>query len=93
MSTDGSLVLNRGEEASLLEYLANCHMTIATREDVNPQGNRWEEKVIWTGGDAFRIEVRSDNCEVYFDDELTLQELLEYMRKTAAPPFVWKILL
>lgn len=26
-------------------------MTIATREDVDAHGNRWEEKVIWTGGD------------------------------------------
>lgn len=93
MSIDGSLVLNAGEDASLLEHLTNCHMTIATREDVDPHGNRWEEKVIWTGGDAFRIEVRSDSCEVFFDAELTLEELFEYMRKTATPPFVWKILL
>ncbi|WGR73294.1 MULTISPECIES: hypothetical protein [unclassified Bradyrhizobium] len=39
MSADGGLVLNRGEETSLLRYLTNFRMTIASREDVDPRGN------------------------------------------------------
>ncbi|WP_271596869.1 MULTISPECIES: hypothetical protein [unclassified Bradyrhizobium] len=39
------------------------------------------------------LQDRSSFCEGYFDAELPRQELFEYMRKTAAPPFVWKSLL
>src|ERR1700704_3852588 len=49
-------------------------MIIATRKDTDPHGNRWEEKVVRTGDETFRLEVRSDDPEDCFDANLTLQD-------------------
>ncbi len=68
-------------------------MIIASREDIDLHGNKWEERVVWMGDGAFRVEVRSDDPCGCLSAELNLLELSEYIQKTAAPPFVWRVLL
>jgi hypothetical protein len=65
-------------------------MIIATRKGVDPHGNRWEETIIRTGEEAFRLEVRSGDPDDCFDADMNLQELSEYTR-TAVEPFVWAV--
>ncbi len=67
-------------------------MIIATRKGTDPHGNRYEEKVVRTGDEVFRLEVRSDDPEDCFDANMDLQELFEYTRKTAVKPFVWTVI-
>jgi hypothetical protein len=66
-------------------------MIIATRQDTDPHGNRYEETVVRVGDDAFRLEVRSDDPADCFDAILDLQELLEYTR-AAVKPFLWTVI-
>jgi hypothetical protein len=66
-------------------------MIIATRKGTDPHGNKWGEKVVRTGEESFRLEVRSDDPDDCFDANLNLQELFEYTG-TAIKPFVWTVI-
>ncbi len=70
-----------------MQDIATRHMIIATRKGIDPHGNRYEETVVRTGDEAFRLEVRSDDPDDCFDADLTLQELFECTGKTAVKPF------
>lgn len=67
-------------------------MIIASRKGIDLHGNKFEETVVRTGGESFRLEVRSDDPDDCFDEELSLQELFEYTKKTAIKPFVWTVI-
>jgi hypothetical protein len=62
---------------------------VATRKGIDPDGNSWEETIVRTGDETFRLEVRSDEPDDCFDQDMTLRKLFDYMRKTAVQPFVW----
>jgi hypothetical protein len=63
---------------------------IATRNGTDVHGNRWAETIVRTANETFRLEVRSDDPDDCFDEELSLEQLLDYTR-AAITPFMWAV--